>query len=275
MQDSFQVSERRACRVLPMARGSHRYRSGADPQVALRQRLRELATARVRYGYRRLHILLRREGWKINHKRVYRLYHEQRLVLLSLHPKRHVSAARRVTPVVVDATNQCWTMDFVHDQLETGHRIRVLTVIDIFTRECLALRVGQRLTGDDVVAVLNRLIAARGRPATIRVDNGAEFTSRSVDQWAYWNHVTLDFIRPGKPTDNAFIESFNARFRQECLNEHWFESLADAERTIEAWRIEYNEWRPHSALNNLSPAEYAAVHGTTAVPHALGRASGT
>lgn len=256
LQDGYQVSERRACQVMCMWRSVNRYRTRADGQLLLRMRIRDLAAVRIRYGYRRLHILLRREGWKINPKRVYRLYTEEGLTMRRKSPKRHVSAVRREAKPTVKSVNECWSMDFVHDQLYSGHKIRVLTIVDIFSRECLALHVGQHLTGSGVVEVLNRLIQQRGVPKSIRVDNGTEFTSKILDQWAYWNKVNLDFSRPAKPTDNAFIESFNGRFRQECLNEHWFLSLDDARDKIEAWRLDYNKERPHSSLGNLTPDEF-------------------
>jgi putative transposase len=149
-------------------------------------------------------------------------------------------------------------MDFMSDELFDGRRIRLLTIVDNHTRESLAIYIGQRIRGCEVVEVLERIVKDHGRPRTIRVDNGPEFISKDVDLWAYWNHVTLDFSRPGKPTDNAYIESFNGRFRQECLNEHWFLSLDDAREKVEAWRRDYNEARPHSALGNATPEEYAA-----------------
>ncbi len=222
-------------------------------------RLKELAAARVRYGYRRLHILLRREGWQINAKRVYRLYCEENLGLRTRTPKRRVSCRTRVHRPEPEQINDCWAMDFMADELFDGRRIRVLTIVDHFSRESLALEVGQRFRGQDVARVLTRVGAQRGLPKTIRVDNGTEFTSKALDQWAYANGVQLDFSRPGKPTDNALIESFNGRLRAECLNENWFLSLEDAEEKIEAWRTEYNERRPHSALGNLAPKEFAST----------------
>ena len=239
------------------ARSSHRYKSTADRQEFLRIRPRDLAYARVNYGYRRLHILLQREGWQVNHKRVYRLYTEEGLTMCRKRPKRRfVSCSRRQERSKVNSANECWSMDFMSDQLATGHRIRVLTIVDIFTRESLALHVGQSVEGYDVVQVLDQLIRTRGKPKRIQVDNGSEFTCRAMDQWAYFNKVELDFNRPGKPTDNPFIESFNGKFRAECLNENWFLSLVDARAKIEAWRQDYNRNRPHSSLGNLTPQEF-------------------
>lgn len=224
----YRISERRACRLVNFSRTSHRYRSTKDEQAALRLRLKELAAVRVRYGYRRLHILLRREGWKINAKRVYRLYREENLSLRTKTPRRRVSCRKRMDRPAAARINDCWAMDFMTDELFDGRRIRLLTIVDHFTRESLAIEVGQRLTGRDVVCVLGRIGMERSLPKTIRLDNGPEFVSKVLDQWAYANKVTLDFSRPGKPTDNALIESFNGRLRAECLNENWFLSLEDA-----------------------------------------------
>ncbi len=221
-------------------------------------RLKELAATRVRFGYRRLHILLRREGWKVNAKRIYRLYHEENLSLRSKTPKRRVSCRKRVDRPEATCVDDCWAMDFMYDELFDGRRIRLLTIVDLFTRESLAIVVRQRFRATHVVEVLERLGAERGLPKTIRVDNGTEFTSKVVDRWAYENQVVLDFSRPGKPTDNAFIESFNGSARAECLNENWFLSLEDAQEKIEAWRVDYNDHRPHSALGNLAPREFAS-----------------
>ena len=220
-------------------------------------RIGEIANTRVHYGYRRVHVMLKREGWQDNVKRVYRLYQEQGLSLRMKRPKRNKSARLRQPKHVVTAMNQIWSMDFVADALFDGRKLRALTVVENYTRESLAIDVGQSLKGDDVVATLNRIAATRGLPATIKVDNGSEFISKVMDRWAYERGVELDFSRPGKPTDNAKIESFNGRLRQECLNLHWFLSLDDAKEKIEAWRQYYNETRPHSALQWESPAHFA------------------
>lgn len=253
MEGAYGVSERYACRVLRFPRSSHRYQPVRDEQVPLRMRLKELAAARVRYGYRRLHLLLQREGWAINAKRVYRLYREENLGLRTRTPKRRVSCRTRQDRPEAQRINDCWAMDFMSDELFDGRRIRVLTIVDHFSRESLAIEAGQRFRGRDVATVLTQIGAERGLPKTIRVDNGPEFTSKALDQWAYWNHVTLDFSRPGKPTDNALIESFNGRLRAECLNESWFLSLDDAQEKLDAWRTDYNEHRPHSALGQPGP----------------------
>lgn len=220
-------------------------------------RIREIAAVRVRYGYQRIHILLRREGWMINRKRVYRLYKLEGLNLRSKRPRRHVSAAHRERVPGATAANDQWSMDFVADALFNGTRIRALTVVDNFTRRSLAIEVDNSLRGHQVVAVLDRLLQEHGPPKCIRVDNGPEFVSKVLDHWAYRNRVVLDFSRPGKPIDNCYVESFNGRFRDECLNTHWFLSIADARAKIEAWRLDYNASRPHSALGHLTPLEFA------------------
>lgn len=241
-----------------LARSTFRYESTKDEQAALRMRLKELAAVRVRYGYRRLHLLLTREGWKVNAKRVYRLYREEGLSLRTKTPKRRVSCRKRLERPEVTCVNDCWAMDFMSDELFDGRRIRLLTIVDLFTRESIAIEVGERFRGRDVADILTRLSLQRQLPKTIRVDNGPEFISKALDQWAYSNGVTLDFSRPGKPTDNAFIESFNRSLRMECLDANWFLSLEDAKEKIEAWRVDYNQHRPHSALGNLAPREFAS-----------------
>ncbi len=261
LQVCYGESERRVCRVLQFQRSSYRYRSVADEQAVLRIRIRDLAQARVSYGYRRLHVLLQREGWQVNHKRVYRLYKEEGLMMRPRRPRRHVSACRRVEKATAHRPNESWSMDFMSDELYNGQRIKLLTLVDNFTRESLAIEVDERLGGHRVVEVLMRVAETRGLPETIKLDNGPEFTSRRLDQWAFLSGVKLDFSRPGKPTDNAFIESFNGRFRQECLNENWFLSLEDAQEKVETWRLHYNGERPHGALGNLTPMEYAAAGG--------------
>lgn len=258
---AYKVSERRACSTLVFARSVVRYESLADPQTALRMRLRELAMARVGYGYRRLHILLWREGWRVNHKRVYRLYRDEGLGMRKRTPRRRRACLKRDLRPLAAEKNECWSMDFMSDQLFDGRRIRFLTLVDNHTRESLAINVAPRIRGMEVAEVLERVSKEHGKPQRIQVDNGPEFISKDVDLWAYWNHVKLDFSRPGKPTDNAYIESFNARFRLECLNEHWFMSLEDAREKTEEWRRDYNQNRPHSSLGNVSPEEYAALNG--------------
>jgi len=255
---AFGSSERKACNALGFPRSSHRYSSQADGQELLRIRLRDLAAARVSYGYRRLHVLLEREGWCINHKRVYRLYTQEGLMMRRKSPKRRfASSSQRSKRPVVRSVNDCWSMDFMSDQLCDGRRIRILTIVDNFTRESLAIHADQSIKGHHVVQLLDKLITSRNKPHRIQVDNGSEFTCRAMDQWAYFNKVKLDFSRPGKPTDNAFIESFNGKFRTECLNQNWFLSLPEARDKIQAWRWDYNRNRPHSSLGNQTPLEFA------------------
>jgi putative transposase len=251
--------------VLLFYRSSHRYEATRDDQAVLRMRIREIAEARVRYGYYRIYILLRREGWRVNHKRVYRLYQKEGLSLRRKRPRRHASAAQRVGRIEAGAANECWSMDFVSDALYDGRRLRVLTIVDNYTRECLAIEVDQGIGGEKVVGVLGRITMERQTPKTIRVDHGPEFVSKVLDQWAYRNGVTLDFSRPGKPTDNAYVESFNGSLRDECLNVNWFLSLEDARSKIEAWRQHYNESRPHTALGNIPPSEFANQDGASPV----------
>lgn len=253
----YGVATRRACRCVRLQRPVFYYRSQRDPLLELRQRARELAHAGVRFGFRRVLILLHREGWVVGKKRFLRIYREEGLALRRKRPWRHVTAQHREARTPAASPNQVWSMDFVVDQLSNGRRLRMLTVIDLFTRECLDIEVGHRLRGEHVVAVLNRLKASRAVPQRLDCDNGSEFISASMDLWAYTNNVQISFSRRGKPTDNALIESFNGRLREECLNVHWFESLEDAKEKIDAWRWDYNETRPHRSLAGLSPREYA------------------
>ncbi len=259
LQLCYSTSQRHVCRVLELSRSSYRYRSVADEQAALRIRIRDLAYSRVSYGYRRIHILLKREGWQVNHKRVYRLYRQEGLMMRPKKPRRHVTACRRMERIEATLPNEGWSMDFMSDELFNGRRIKLLTLVDNFTRESLAIELDTHLGGHRVVEVLMRISSERRLPKTIRVDNGPEFISKVLDQWAYLNGIALDFSRPGKPSDNAFIEAFNGRFRQECLNENWFLSLEDARDKVEMWRKEYNKHRPHGALGYLTPVEFAGT----------------
>ena len=254
----FRVSERRACRLAGMARSSYRYRSQAADQTALRVRLRDLAAARVRYGYRRLHILLRREGWPVNHKRIYRIYRQEGLGI-RVKRRRKLASAPRVLPPPATKPLERWSLDFLSDSLTDGRRFRVLTIVDNVSRVSPAIAVGVSLTGERVVGLLEGLRATVGVPQRIAIDNGPEFVSKALDAWAYRNSVQLEFSRPGKPTDNAFAESFNGHFRAECLDCHWFASLEEARQTIEAWRIEYNTERPHRGLGQETPTAWMAA----------------
>lgn len=216
--------------------------------------MKEIAMFRVRYGFWRIFTLLRREGWADNHKRVYRLYCMEGLNLRTKRNRRSRAGAHRIERPEISTVNKCWSMDFMSDQLFDGKRFRALTIVDNYSRKCHAIEVGQSLKGIDVVNVMNRVTAEAGiLPKRIQVDNGSEFISKEFDKWAYENHVTLDYSRPGRPTDNPFIESFNGSLRDECLNTNWFLSLEDARFKIESWRRDYNEYRPHSSLQGLTP----------------------
>jgi putative transposase len=260
----YRIGKRRACEVVGLWRAVYYYKSVKNNDSALRLRIREIAETRVRYGYLRIHVLLRREGWHVNHKRVHRIYCEEGLNLRHKRPRRRVAAAHRVKRPEISNIDQCWSMDFVADNLFNGRRIRALTVVDNFSRECLSIHVDQGLRGKDVVTVMEKLRLLKDRcPGRIQVDNGSEFISKEFDKWAYENGVTLDFSRPGKPTDNALIESFNGSFRDECLNAHWFLSVDDARKKIEAWRRDYNGFRPHSSLGNLTPDQFRDRHAAS------------
>lgn len=249
------ISERRACRFLGVHRSLVRYESVRPPETELRARLKALAEQHPSWGSPRLTWLLRREGRRVNHKKVERLYQEEGLTVRRRRRKR--VARPRVELPTPECANEQWSMDFMRDQLAGGRVFRVLTIIDHYTRESPAIAVDLSLPGARVARVLDRLAGRRGLPRSIRVDNGPEFTGRALDEWAHLRSVKLEFIRPGKPVENAFIESFNGRLRQECLEQHWFIDLEDARRTIEAWRVSYNTNRPHSGLGGQTPAEFA------------------
>ena len=247
----------RACGLAGISRSLYGYRSRRPVPAGLRERISELAGEKRRYGYRRIHILLRREGWQVNRKRTYRLYREAGLAVRRRKRKRIGLFERKPLPKP-NAVNRSWSMDFIADGLIDGRKLRCLAIVDDYSRECLALEVDTSINGRRVAAVLDRLGDLRGLPLSITVDHGPEFEGQVLDAWAYEHNVRLNFIRPGKPVENAYIESFNGRFRDECLNEHWFLTMAHARRVIEQWRIEYNTERPHSSLGDLTPEEFAA-----------------
>jgi putative transposase len=255
LQADFSMSQRRACTALEFARSSCQYRTKRPVPTELLGRLRALAVRRPRFGYRRLHVLLRREGFLVNHKRVYRLYRAESLAVRRKHRRRITAGIRTVLPPA-SRINQRWSMDFVADALATGRRFRTLNIVDDFTRECPAIEVDTSLPGLRVTRVLDHLAATHGLPELIVVDNGPEFAGKALDVWAYRHGVQLHFIRPGKPVENAYIESFNGKFRDECLNENWFIDLEDAKNKIETWRLDYNRVRPHSSLSDLTPEEF-------------------
>ena len=256
LKEGFQFSERRACVIVGLCRSSCRYQAKPKNDAEIRARLRDLAEQRRKFGSPRLHTLLRREGYLINHKRTERLYREEGLSLRRKKSRKRISHLR----VVMDRPeriNQHWSMDFVSDSLFNGRRFRVLTVVDDLSKECPVLEVDHSITGKRVTRVLERIALTKGLPEVITVDNGPEFISKALDLWAYENNVKLRFIQPGKPTQNAYIESFNGKFRDECLNDNIFISLDSARKIIEDWRTDYNTARPHSSLNDMTPEEFS------------------
>ncbi|UUC98963.1 IS3-like element ISSen4 family transposase [Escherichia coli] len=258
MCDATGLSQRRACRLTGLSLSTCRYeahRPAADAHLS--GRITELALERRRFGYRRIWQLLRREGLHVNHKRVYRLYHLSGQGV-KRRRRRKGLATERLPLLRPAAPNLTWSMDFVMDALSTGRRIKCLTCVDDFTKECLTVTVAFGISGVQVTRILDSIALFRGYPATIRTDQGPEFTCRALDQWAFEHGVELRLIQPGKPTQNGFIESFNGRFRDECLNEHWFSDIVHARKIINDWRQDYNECRPHSTLNYQTPSEFVA-----------------
>ncbi len=252
------ISERRACHLAGLSRATCRYRSlRAQRDEALSEQIKALAHERRRFGYRRIWQLLRRDGVDVNHKKVYRIYHENGLAVHRRKRRKGLSVERQ--PLVrPSAPNMTWSMDFVMDALAGGRRIKCLTCVDDFTKESLDIAVAHGISGEQVTRILDNVALFRGYPKAIRTDQGPEFTGHALDQWAHYHGIELKLIQPGKPTQNGFIESFNGRFRDECLNEHWFKDLDQAREIISDWRQDYNERRPHSALNYLTPLEFAA-----------------
>lgn len=257
MRAKTNISERRACSLLGISRSVLHYASQRTDD-GLQQRLVELAGERRRFGYRRLHILVEREGFMVNHKRVHRLYREAGLAVRKRRKRERVAVERRPLQIP-PGPNHTWSMDFVFDALATGTAIKCLTVVDDCTKEAVEIGVGRRINGQGVADFLEAVCRFRGYPAAIRTDQGPEFTGRSLDQWAQANGVKLVLTQPGKPTQNAYVESFNGKFRDECLNENWFVSLEHARAVIATWRQDYNEVRPHSSLSKRTPAEFAAT----------------
>jgi len=250
------VSERRACSLVGISRLTYRYRGRDKGDGPIRERMRALAHRWLRFGYRRLGVMLERENMAANHKRIYRLYTEEGLKVRRKRKKLR-SQVRTAPMLVPSRVNERWSMDFMSDCLATGRRFRTLNIVDDLTRECPAIEVDTSLPGARVVRVLDKLAILRGLPDTIVIDNGSEFTGRALDAWANKHGVKLHFIDPGKPVQNAYIESFNGKFRDECLDLHWFTDLADAKEKIESWRVEYNQVRPHSSLGNTTPEAFA------------------
>ncbi|SFU79889.1 putative transposase [Nitrosospira multiformis] len=256
MQERFKISVQRSCRLAQLARSVWYARSRARDQSALCQRIRDIAMSRPRFGYLRVLVMLKREGWQVGKKRVYRLYRQQGLQLRMKVKRRKRIALLRGRPQAPTGPNQHWSMDFVHDQMLDGRAFRILTVIDQWSRESVCLEANFRLSGRCVGQALDRLAAQRGWPKAITVDNGTEFTSKALDEWAYRRGIKLDYTRPGKPTDNGLIESFNGRLRDEFLNVHEFVTLHDAREKLRAWQEDYNHHRPHGSLGHLTPSEF-------------------
>ncbi len=253
-------SIRKACLLVGLPRASYDYRPVAKHDDELREKIRELAHQRRRFGCPRIHLLLRREGLVVNHKRTERIYREEGLSLRKRKRKK-IAAINRVILPAPGRPNERWSMDFVTDGMATGRRFRALVIVDDYSRECPVIEVDTSLGGARVVSVLDRLAETRGLPEVITSDNGPEFAGKVMDEWAYRCDVKLNFIRPGKPIENAYAESFIGRIRDECLNENWFISLKHAREVIESWRIDYNEGRPHTSLGGLTPREYVENNG--------------
>ena len=274
LRTAFDMSERRACRTIDCMRMTVRYRSRRPDDTELRQRLRALAHERRRFGYRRLHVLLRREGFTVNHKRLFRLYREERLMVRRRGGRKR-AIGMRAPMLVPQLPNERWSLDFVADQFNDGRRLRILVVVDDCSRECLALVPDTSISGMRVARELDRLLTDRGTPKMIVSDNGTELTSNAILQWADDHKVAWHYIAPGKPVQNAFAESFIGRLRDELLNETLFRSLAHARTALEAWRADYNTNRPHSRLGWMSPAIYAADRRSAALRYMDGSAPRT
>lgn len=261
----FGLSVRQTCRLIDFSRNSFSYvprPEGPDEQL-VRSRLKELAQKRPRFGCPRLHVLLKREGIAINHKRTERLYQEEKLSLRRKTRRKRVATLRLELPKPAKP-NQVWSMDFVSDMALSNRKIKALPVVDVYTKKCHRIEVDTSINGVRVCRVLDEVGEREGLPEVIMIDNGPEFAGKALDEWAYRNGIKLQFIRPGKPVENAYIESFNGRLRDECLNEHWFMNLGHARRVIEEWRMDYNEIRPHSSLGYLTPEEFARKEGVEA-----------
>jgi putative transposase len=255
-----QLSERRACRLVGLSRDSYRHPPEAD-QVSkeLSSKIVEIAHVRRRFGYRRIHDLLRPEFPRVNHKRVYRLYSAANLTVRK-RKKAKRPASERVPLQPATTVNEVWSMDFVSDSLASGRRLKCLTVADDFSHECVDIAVDYGISGEYVTRLLDRAATFRGYPNAVRTDNGPEFTSRAFMAWAQSHAIRHILIEPGRPMQNGYIESFNGKFRDECLNDHWFQTLHQARATISAWRQDYNEVRPHSSIGRMAPARFAELH---------------
>jgi len=260
MAERFGLSQRRVCRVLAVDRNTLRYRSRRQEDAALRTRIREIAESKRRYGCPRIYVRLRREGWRVNHKKVERLYYRDEKLSLRQRRRKKAAAVPRVALPQPTQPGRCYAMDFVHDRLVTGRRFKCLTMTDLCSKEVPVIEVDVSIGGARVCRILDRLFLTRSLPETFILDNGPEFAGTALDAWAAQHGVHLHFIQPGKPVQNAFIESFNGKFRDECLNEHWFLTLQEAQLVIEAWRREYNEERTHSGIGDLTSMEFINHH---------------
>ena len=256
----YHISERRACRLISLPRSTHRYtRVQTSDDEVIKERMQILASRWKRFGYRRIHMMLIREGSHINHKKAYRLYKEAGLSLKRKAKRRTYEKRGMPDRSRLQRPNDRWSMDFVSDSTCTGKRFRVFTLIDEVTRKCLALEVDTSIGGEQVARFLNKAILFYGMPKEILSDNGPEFTSNAMNEWSYSKKIDHIFIDPGKPMQNGYIESFNGKLRDECLNQNWFKNITHAREIISLWREEYNHERPHSALGNLAPQEYAST----------------
>lgn len=261
MKTSFGHSNRRSCSLIGLWRSTQSYKV-KDPNKddTIKARMRELIQEYPKWGCPMIHDILKREGLVINPKRTERIYYREEKLSLRRRKRRRKAPHARLALPEVSRPNERWAMDFVHDSLWNGRKLRALTMVDIFTKESLRIEVDTSISGERVVRVLNRIVESRGLPEAITVDNGPEFRSKALDKWAYENRVVLDFIRPGKPVDNCFIESFNSKFRNECLNSHYFDSISEAKVLVEDWRKMYNEFRPHRTLKGLTPKDFAGKY---------------
>lgn len=259
-QQDFKVSERRACALMGQHRSTQRHVSRKREIAGLEERLLEHAAERPRFGYKRLTVLLRREGFRVNHKRIYRMYRERELAVRRKRRKRASQAPREALPAAA-AINDCWSMDFLSDALVDCRAMRVFAAVDDFSRRCVAMEFDVALPADRITRVLDQAIELYGKPKRIRTDNGPEFTSKAFDAWAYGHKIEHHFIRPGKPVENAFAESFNGRVRDEFLNQHCFASIQHARDLGVDWRDDYNAVRPHTSLDGRSPEQFIAEQG--------------
>ena len=256
LKEHLKISERKACELVEASRSTVRYRSLAKENKGLRERMIQVSLKYKSFGYRRIAEVLKREGWLVNHKRVYRLYAQESLKLRKRQRKRFTNRYREPLEKC-SRPNERWAMDFMSDGLASGKKIRMLNIVDIFSRECPAILIGSSLPTYRVIETLEGLSFTRGLPRSITLDNGPEYTSKAIQKWAKEKGIELNYIPPGKPTKNGYIESFNGKIRQECLDQNLFLDLVEAQEIIEAWRVEYNEERPHSSLGYLTPAEFA------------------